>query len=571
MEESLGSQIMTYHEASKHHYRSFAPGPGYLDWATQPDPFRRYAGARVIPLAHPESHDGPPYEAGFRPGLTPVAPLDLASVSRLFFDALAISAWKEHAGERWALRVNPSSGNLHPTEGYLICGAMPGLCEMPIVAHYAPAVHALEMRARLNDNVWRSLREGVALNKGDGLPEETILIGLTSILWREAWKYGDRAFRYCQHDVGHALAALDIAAAGLGWQARLLDELSTEQLETLLGVTDLHEAEREHADCLVAIYPQSARCRQWRLPEGILDFFRPLAWQGQSNVLSSSHVEWRWAETAAEITRKSADSRWPVTESGWLGSATSGAPDSGSAGQLAPSLPLLRRIIRQRRSAQEMDGVTHIEADVFYRILARTVPRHDRFPFAMLPWSPRVHIAIFVHRVTGLAPGIYFLARDPAQVGALVAALKPEFMWETPPDCPADLPLYRLAAGDMRSIARRISCGQDIAADGCFSLGMLAEFEPPLNEHGAWIYPRLFWECGMIGQVLYLEAESAGIRGTGIGCFFDDGMHSFLGLHDRRFQDLYHFTVGGLVDDPRLTTLPAYEGQKQHRVEGGRS
>ena len=59
---------------------------------------------------------------------------------------------------------------------------------------------------------------------------------------------------------------------------------------------------------------------------------------------------------------------------------------------------------------------------------------------------------------------------------------------------------------------------------------MLAEFERPLTEHGAWVYPRLFWECGMIGQVLYLEAEAAGLRGTGIGCFFDDGMHSLLGL-----------------------------------------
>ena len=136
--------------------------------------------------------------------------------------------------------------------------------------------------------------------------------------------------------------------------------------------------------------------------------------------------------------------------------------------------------------------------------------------------------------------------------------MKPEFTWEKPDGCPPELPLFRLAAGDLRGIARRISCGQEIAADGCFSLGMLAEFEGPLNEHGAWMYPRLFWECGMIGQVLYLEAEAAGVRGTGIGCFFDEGMHSLLGLRDRRFQSLYHFTVGGPVEDARLTTLAAY-------------
>ena len=87
---------------------------------------------------------------------------------------------------------------------------------------------------------------------------------------------------------------------------------------------------------------------------------------------------------------------------------------------------------------------------------------------------------------------------------------------------------------------------------------MLAEFEPALRSQQAWFYPRLVWESGLIGQVLYLEAEAAGIRGTGIGCFFDDPVHDLLGLQQLDFQSLYHFTMGGPVEDPRLTTLPAY-------------
>jgi len=63
---------------------------------------------------------------------------------------------------------------------------------------------------------------------------------------------------------------------------------------------------------------------------------------------------------------------------------------------------------------------------------------------------------------------------------------------------------------------------QDIASDGCFSLGMVAHFEPTLHSKGAWMYPRLFWETGVLGQVLYLEAHAVGISATGIGCFFDD-------------------------------------------------
>ena len=72
------------------------------------------------------------------------------------------------------------------------------------------------------------------------------------------------------------------------------------------------------------------------------------------------------------------------------------------------------------------------------------------------------------------------------------------------------------------------------------------------------MYPRLFWETGLIGQVLYLEAEAAGIRSTGIGCFFDDSVHEVLGIRDHSWQSLYHFAVGGPVDDPRLKTLAPY-------------
>ena len=112
--------------------------------------------------------------------------------------------------------------------------------------------------------------------------------------------------------------------------------------------------------------------------------------------------------------------------------------------------------------------------------------------------------------------------------------------------------------GDARALAAQPSCGQDIAGQGAFSLGMIAEFEPSLRRHGPWFYRRLFWERGLIGQVLYLEAEAAGVRATGIGCFFDDPVHQVMGFDDASFQSLYHCTTGGPVEDPRLTTLPPY-------------
>jgi len=196
--------------------------------------------------------------------------------------------------------------------------------------------------------------------------------------------------------------------------------------------------------------------------------------------------------------------------------------------------------------------------EAFYTLMEKCMPRAGRVPFAALPWTPRVHLVLFVHRVEGLEPGAYALLRDEASGQRLRGAMSDALEWTRPAGCPQELELYLLKAADLRAMSAAVSCQQEIASDGAFSLGMLADFEGTLADHGAWMYPRLFWECGVIGQVLYLEAEAAGAQGTGIGCFFDDSVHAALGLGDHQFQSLYHFTVGTGVVDTRITTLPPY-------------
>ena len=91
---------------------------------------------------------------------------------------------------------------------------------------------------------------------------------------------------------------------------------------------------------------------------------------------------------------------------------------------------------------------------------------------------------------------------------------------------------------------------------------MIARFERSIREQGEWFYRRLFWECGLIGQVLYLEAEAAGARATGIGCYYDEPVHELLGLSGYMWQDLYHFTIGLPIEDTRLTSEPGYEWEE---------
>src|SRR5205814_7915831 len=88
------------------------------------------------------------------PALAP-APLNAEAIGEVFRYSLGLSAWKQFGESRWALRVNPSSGNLHPTEAYLVVGPVAGLAETAAVYHYAPDRHALEARCAFDAAAWR--------------------------------------------------------------------------------------------------------------------------------------------------------------------------------------------------------------------------------------------------------------------------------------------------------------------------------------------------------------------------------------------------------------------------------
>ncbi len=616
--------VVRYHDGTKHHFHRFAPALGYLDWASQPHPFRSFDGAPIIPLpaGGPASTVPVTYDRLFEPhvehpdegprssGAGDSPPISLATIGDLLRHALGLSAWKqfresrpsthsvrrELVERRWSLRVNPSSGNLHPTEAYVIAGAGIGLSDTAGVYHYAPDRHVLEMRCAFGADDWRA---------ACGDPGGTCLVALTSIHWREAWKYGERAFRYCQHDLGHAIAALRLAAALAGWKATLQPAWSHRAIAALIGVdrdADYVDAEREEPACVLSIVVgHRSRYAPGQDAAGdnvghrfsgaaaaaLADAAARGRWRGRASQLSEDHVEWTFIDEVARTTEDLGRAgHSPVLAAPHIivhgaGDPTPGAvarrvaarngsrllaredatPSSPDAATLLPDRDLdARALMLQRRSALAFDGRSSIDLSRFVRMMSRVMPA-PHAPWDALWWGARIHLLLFVHRVDGLEPGLYLLPRDPAVIDRLRAACGRALLWEPVPDGGVPdlaIPLVCLARGDCRRVSQRLSCDQEIAADGFFSLGMIADFDASLAQEGPSFYRHLFWESGVVGQVLYLEAEAAGARATGIGCFYDDPVHDILGLTGHAFQSLYHFTVGVPVEDTRLTTEPGY-------------
>jgi SagB-type dehydrogenase family enzyme len=542
MEHPHYKDIIRYHEETKHHLNRYARSAGHLDWNNQPYPFRHYEGSDPFPLSFLNIDPPGEHLDLYRRDHNPIRECNRETLSGFLELSLGLSAWKGVSGSRWSLRINPSSGNLHPTEAHLILPKIDDLYSG--VFHYDPYHHSLEPRAKVPKNIWDDVYTL--------FPKHGFFAALSTIFWRESWKYGERAFRYCNHDIGHALACLSFSANLFGWKVKCMNGVSDQQLAYLLGFDQVEwpENEKEVPEILVYICPFGKREIPDDIPEKVISEFRKLSFCGFPNRLSNSHVKWDIIDDTSFKARK------PATPSRAI---TIDMPDLDDT---LKSTLSAAQIIRQRRSGLGFSPEGSISKSCFFSILDKTLHRRTMAPFDADLMPPAIDLSIFVHRVEDIQPGLYLFSRTNRLDPDLKNNCKTDFLWR-----PVDekFPLYLLHPGDFRDVARRVSCHQDIAGDSCFSLGMIATFRRSLQV-APWNYRRLFWESGMIGQILYLEAEANGIRGTGIGCYFDDEFHHLLGFRNNDFQSLYHFTVGKPVDDPRLKSFPPYYHLKKKEV-----
>ncbi|MDP3743566.1 MAG: SagB family peptide dehydrogenase [Methylotenera sp.] len=531
--------VRAYHQRTKHNFMAYAQGPGTLDWDAQPAPFRHFELAPSVQLPDfSESLQDPALFAALtRPFATlgnTIQPLpsSLSTLGALLHLALGITAWKSYGPDRWAVRANPSSGNLHPIEAYVVVHGLRGLPDGAY--HYCPDSHRLERRADIDC-------------AADSMP--ILQIGLSSIMWREAWKYGERAFRYCQLDTGHAVGALSYAAQTLGWSLTEQKHISTEALAKLLGVDRNEdfparrylETEREEAEILLSVSFNRAATTS---PQPITTN----NWQGTASTIDA-HPIYRWPviEEVAIASRQTATSH----------NAATMLPTSKANVTVENNSISTASVILGRRSAQRFDASHIMPAQDFIAMLEALLPNNSA-PWNALSSAPRINLLLFVHRVAGFNSGLYLLTREPRLAAKLDSHLSPQFLREPVANIPAHLNLQLLSpapAGELHRAARSLHCHQDIAANACFALGMLAEYDGVITDNPS-AYRDLHREAGLIGQALYLQAEMAGLRGTGIGCFFDDPIHELLGLTDDTFQTIYHFTVGLALEDTRIENIP---------------
>ncbi len=485
-----------YHELTKHSVESLRRTQRYLDWANMPNPFRHYEGVPILELpADPPSPQISALEVlEGKTGNT--SAMDGAGfLSQLMFYSASISASKRvpSTGYAYALRVNPSSGNLHPTEFHFTTHGLVDWSDG--LYHYRPSSHMAEQRA-IGD-IGRKLVD----------TSGPLVFVLTSIAWREAWKYQNRAYRYCLHDIGHAWQSLALAARSVGCQSFALGNFSDDRVAEM---------------CLLSgdEWPMLiVRLRGPSIPLRVLDQVEMILIGGQPNRLSEEQVPYPLIETVHALTKLSTEAIIPPL----------GPPKASGRGEISlpPQIPASRGfgdVVRTRRSALDFKGG---DRSISLSQLATLLSSTKEPLFADFATDRFVHLYLYVHRVEGLVPGVYRYWPEHAE-------------------------LEIIKQGDQRLVAAALSLGQDLAGNACLAFSMIGDFENAARSYGDRGYRYVHFEAGAIGQRMYLASEALGLRATGIGAFFDEEVNRYLSLSPELGQVVYHFAIGYPVPDPRL-------------------
>lgn len=178
---------------------------GCLDW-TGADSQAPNAG-ELIDLPEPQRQGDVPVERALAMRRSvreyAAAPLSLAALGQLAWAAQGVT---NHVGSR----TSPSAGALYPLELYVVAGEVLGL-EAGIY-RYVPAGHRLVRHAGGDP---RGAVARAALMQGWIADAPAILI-FAGVTERSAGKYGDRAPRYVDMEVGFAAQNVYLQAEALG-------------------------------------------------------------------------------------------------------------------------------------------------------------------------------------------------------------------------------------------------------------------------------------------------------------------------------------------------------------------
>ena len=496
-----------YHRGTNHSWRSVSQGAHYMDWDNQPSPFKLYPGLTGDKLPTDIPNSGlPALEAlGLATPEGPCRPT-LFQLAGLFHYAAGITKVGTVPGGKMYFRAAACTGALYHIELYLVCG---DLQDLPAGVYHFGAHDFSLYRLREGDH------RGALLGATGGqaaVAEAPATIVLSSVYWRNSWKYQARAYRHAYWDSGTILANLLAVGNANRIPLELITSFVDEPVNRLLDL----DVSREVALHLVPVGRDQADTIGPPLAVDVLDlevepysrrevhYPAMVEMHSASSLLDPSEVPDLWGNPPSLVNPVPKGSIFPLG----VTPETALPPDSMER--------TIEETILRRGSSRRFR-----RADVTFEQLSNMLDRATRgiaADFLDDSGGTLNQLYLIVNDVEDLPQGSYVFHRDRSE-------------------------LEQLAQSDFRVQAGHLDLGQPLAADASVNVYILADLNSVLDRYGNRGYRMAQVEASIMGGRLYLGAYAQRLGATGL-TFFDDEVTEFFSPHAEGKSVMFLVAVG---------------------------
>ncbi|NET42767.1 SagB/ThcOx family dehydrogenase [Okeania sp. SIO2B3] len=491
MTEVKQSIAQHYHERTKYDPETIGSKNRQLDWEKQPVPFKKYKVGTTIDLK-PYLQEQINQEKDLGEG---------ERLSNLFLCSYGLTGKVATMMGNHYLRAAPSAGGLYPAEVYLISRGTPLLPAG--LYNYQAKTHSL---LRFWDNrIWPELQDACFWHPA--LESTKLAIAITTIFYRSAWRYEDRAYRRIFLDTGHLLGNIELASAFTNYRPHLIGGFTDEAVNQILYL----DTQEEQAIAIVALADLldiEQNLSQWEsaLPSGTQTNYPPIP---DGELLKHLHQ-------AAHINSNSPKvPTWKTRETPEYSEDKYNFPFCTKVSTVTPSiswgkdLGALRKTILKRRSTREYTGEPIALKELLAVLDFTYQPDHyinqgldrnpDYFDLSL------IETFIAVSGVDGLEEGCYYYA-------------------------PVAQELRQIRFKNFRQELHFLCLGQELGRDAAVVLFHTADLKKAVAKYGDRVYRYLHADAGHLGQRLNLAAIYLDLGVSGIGGFFDDRVNEVLGI-----------------------------------------
>ena len=479
-----------YHEATNHSEIRLQTSAHYLDWANKPSQFKIYKDLESVAL--PRNFPRPEAEPlGVILGRSPQKKEHdflLGGLAELLYFSAGLNRKYRFGSEVHYMRVASATGALYPIELYVIAGDVVGL--EAGVYHFDPLAFQLS-RIRKGD-----FRAELAAVSNESLGAAPAIVALTSLGWKNAWKYEARSYRHWFWDGGVIAANLLAVSNSMALPTTIVQGFVDQTVNELLGLQERKEAtillspigsglqaSRDHS--LKKIGPIPLRVQPLSEEEtvyaSIWDTHRASSLQNRQQI-----EEWTNAKLAAShIVRTS----YPAVS---LSPPITGASSSRKLGEVILQRGSTRRFARSPIALSQLSTIL--------RTSTGPIPR-DYLPDD----EGLIEVYFIANAVEGLDPGSYFYSSEQES-------------------------LDQLKRGELRQMSAYLSLGQPLFGDASVVFFLMTHLQYVLGALGNRGYRVAQLEGGIVAGKIYLSAYSLGLGASG-STFYDDAVTEFFSPH----------------------------------------